>query len=642
MATTWTQEWEYGGSPQYSGWIVGSGGGDSFRPPSSGSGGAGDGGIPAPAVGFQYDPLNPTGSVVVSNPTQPATGQGAQTPLGASLNFGWNSGAYSLEKLAPGWVGLVAFDLPDVQGARPGGVAIGLAPVSALPTVGRSGYGHLRHGLVFTADRVKVIFAGAVARELPYADIRAARAEGSSTDQVYGLMYGSYVKWVVNGVALFGGVFSMPENYALDATLYSAFDAVDNPKFIAGPWDGDFPGLENGSLNGALPRLAMTGDASRGTELVGELPALSARLSQTAYSDLGGALAGLRMTTFYSDGAVMALPRLEMRAYESKTYGAAEVALAPLQMTAGMAEPDGDVVYSVLAPSLPPLQMTATMPAVATIEAALPALAMRATWQTTYAEVSASLPGLRMIGYGGEQTPLVQIVELVGGYLPLLHVAYLSVAVVERVGGGSSAVLAVTVTADATEQVSAEDAASALQTFLADAFEQLGALERTRVVTLNAAGQVADEAEAWAVNTATNASSRYGSYGFNSFAAFGGKHYGARADGVYLLEGPNDTGRPIASGASLGMQDFGTQALKHISAVYVGVSSQGCLFLKVGDGTNSYTYRARRNDPRMKVQRFDLGRGLRTNYFTFELTSEADAFELDSVTFNVLASQRRI
>ena len=60
------------------------------------------------------------------------------------------------------------------------------------------------------------------------------------------------------------------------------------------------------------------------------------------------------------------------------------------------------------------------------------------------------------------------------------------------------------------------------------------------------------------------------------------------------------------------------------------------------DPTRVPQRRARRNDPHMKVQRFDVGRGLRTNYFTFELTSEADAFELGSVTFHVLASQRRI
>ena len=170
-------------------------------------------------------------------------------------------------------------------------------------------------------------------------------------------------------------------------------------------------------------------------------------------------------------------------------------------------------------------------------------------------------------------------------------------------------------------------------------------LQRLRVGILRDAGGepggAVDESEAWAVNTANSASTRYDSYGFNSFASFGGKHYGAKPDGVYLLEGANDAGRPIASGVSFGKHDFGTQALKHIEAVYAGVSAAGQLFLRVGDGKSQYTYKARRVDADMRVQRFDPGRGLRANYFTFDLVSEGD-FELDSVTFAVAATKRRI
>ena len=121
-----------------------------------------------------------------------------------------------------------------------------------------------------------------------------------------------------------------------------------------------------------------------------------------------------------------------------------------------------------------------------------------------------------------------------------------------------------------------------------------------------------------------------------------GKQFGARTDGVYLLKGDDDAGVPITSGIALGQHDFGTLALKSIRAIYAGVSSRGVLFLRVKDGCSEYTYRARRVDRDMRTQRFDPGRGLSANYFTFDLTSEADAFELDSVTFDMVASQRRI
>lgn len=47
-----------------------------------------------------------------------------------------------------------------------------------------------------------------------------------------------------------------------------------------------------------------------------------------------------------------------------------------------------------------------------------------------------------------------------------------------------------------------------------------------------------------AANLATSAHSRYSQYGFNSFAKFGGKHYGCKSDGIYELGG--ETGRILS------------------------------------------------------------------------------------------------
>jgi hypothetical protein len=344
-------------------------------------------------------------------------------------------------------------------------------------------------------------------------------------------------------------------------------------------------------------------------------------------------------------GIAASLGRIQMMAYASSAYGEVRGALPGLQMTGGMEGRD-TLRYSLLTAAMPRIRMTATSPATGAVSATLPGLFLRASAETSYSELTASMKPMRVVAYGAGLTPLIQVLETVGAYHATTPTANLSVAILERVDGTSTAVLSLTMSADTTEQISAQDEISALQTYMASTMEQVGMLQRLRVAVLRDAGgepgSAVDESEAWAVNTANSASTRYDSYGFNSFASFGGKHYGAKADGVYLLEGADDAGEPIASGVSFGQHDFGTQALKHISAVHVGVSSTGALFLKVGDGVNSYTYRARRTDPRMKVQRFDTGRGLRSNYFMFDLTSDSDAFELDSVRFEVLASQRRI
>lgn len=590
-------------------------------------------------VNFGRDPTSPTGTVVVGAPSGPAPDQ-STVRNEVDMNFGWNSGAHSIEALPGDWMGRIVFDIPDVQGARPGGVAIGLAPVSALPTAGRSGYSHLKYGLVFTADEVRVISSGVQVDTVPYEDVRAARS-GGATDKVEWLMYGDRASLRVNGLYLDAGPFSMPGDYALDATLYTAFDAVDNPAFIEGEWTKD-------TLFGSLSPFIMDAGSPAYGELAASLSPLDARLSQIAQADLVGSLPALAMTSGGIDeaGLVGALKPLQMLAYAGSSYGEVRGSLQLLQMTGGMEEKD-KLKYAVLGASLPRLSMTATSPPVASIHAAMPVLYMRASAETTYSEMIAGLPALRTNAYGAGMTPLVRVLEIVGCGAALVQSTYVSVAIIERVDGTSTAILSLTMAANATEEISAGSELSALQTYLASTFEHIGTLERVRVATLRDAGGgtgavVVDDSEAWTVNTATSATTRYDCYGFNSFAAFGGKHYGAKPNGVYLLEGATDAGQAITSGVSLGQHDFGTQALKHISAVYVGASSTGELFLKVGDGTNSYTYRARRVDPHMKVQRFDLGRGLRTNFFTFDLTNESDAFELDSVQFAVLASQRRI
>ena len=561
----------------------------------------------------------------------------------ALANFGWNAGAHSAETIAAGWQGALSFDVPDVQGARPAGVAVGLAPVSALPAEGRNGFGHLAQGLLFTEEKLRLISDGVAGQSVPYAALRARRAAGAGTDQVNALLYGGLLKWVVNGVAVAAVPYEVRAPMVLDATLYKALDAVDNPRFMAGSGGqalDALAALEEGSLNGLLGALQMRGDALHDTQLVGALAPLQVRLSQGPSADLAMALGRLEMASAHTDGMTATLARMQLRAYEGRSYGSAELSLAPLRMGGGMAGADPDVTYSVLMPSLARLAMTATMPPVMTGTLALPALFMLATSEVSYSELAAPLPGLRMLAYAGQDTPLVYALEAVGCHVPLRPVAYLSQAFVERLQARSPATVQAIMGAQACERISIGDLWSALQTFVADALEQIGAMERVRLVAHDDLGALGGEA--WVVNAATRASTRYDRYGFNSFAAWGGRHYGARADGIYVLQGSDDAGRPIASGVALGRHDLGTQALKGIDAVYVGVSSTGALFLKVGDGRSHYTYRARRHDPRMQVQRFDVGRGLRASYFTFELSSDADAFELDSVRFHVLAGQRRI
>ena len=149
--------------------------------------------------------------------------------------------------------------------------------------------------------------------------------------------------------------------------------------------------------------------------------------------------------------------------------------------------------------------------------------------------------------------------------------------------------------------------------------------------------------EVWVLNAETMGATRYEGFEFNSYAKIGNSYYGCAADGLYLLEGDTDAGDPVRAMVSFGKQDFGTTTLKRISNAYVGLRSDGKLFLKVTVEGSDYLYAARDYDENRKVQRFDIGKGLCANYIEFELYNEdGDDFELASVEFAAVPVSRRI
>lgn len=171
----------------------------------------------------------------------------------------------------------------------------------------------------------------------------------------------------------------------------------------------------------------------------------------------------------------------------------------------------------------------------------------------------------------------------------------------------------------------------------------LEALMKTSV-TIGSDVPVFDGAsQCWVLNAETGASTRYENYGFNSFCYHDGRYYGCKPDGVYLLEGDDDAGAPIQAMIDLGRHNFGTSALKSVPAAYVGVSSTGAMVLKVIVEGLEYHYTARSSGEQLQQQRIDLGRGLRANYFTFQLfNSDGADFDLDTIEFMPLAHTRRI
>jgi hypothetical protein len=117
--------------------------------------------------------------------------------------------------------------------------------------------------------------------------------------------------------------------------------------------------------------------------------------------------------------------------------------------------------------------------------------------------------------------------------------------------------------------------------------------------------------------------------------------YGTTIDGIVRL-----ARAPGPWNVDFGRLDFGDSAEKYLPNVYAGVQSKDRLILRVrapGKYGGDYSYEALRHSPALDVQRFDVGRGLRGNWFHLSLSgAEGTEFRLAKIEFVAASSQRRI
>jgi hypothetical protein len=151
------------------------------------------------------------------------------------------------------------------------------------------------------------------------------------------------------------------------------------------------------------------------------------------------------------------------------------------------------------------------------------------------------------------------------------------------------------------------------------------------------------EGRVWVVNTDTGASSQYEQYGFNSFFKRDGISYGIANDGIYKLDGDDDAGVDISALVNFGKSNFGITHKKKAPYIYVGIGSDGLMYLKCNVDGSEYVYTMRSSSTAVKNHRFDTGKGLEGTYWNLELMNKEGAdFVIASVQFQPLISSRRI
>jgi hypothetical protein len=183
-------------------------------------------------------------------------------------------------------------------------------------------------------------------------------------------------------------------------------------------------------------------------------------------------------------------------------------------------------------------------------------------------------------------------------------------------------------------------------TGFADASYELQALlEATGYTDGNYFLDVTEAVYTWVVNQNTGAPARYEGHDFHSFGRIGRSYLGAKADGIYLLEGDDDGGSVIDAIASTGRMDFGSTRMKRVLAAYLGVDSAGQVNITLRtDANHSYgPYQFRVMPTGHQVERAKFAKGIKSRYWEFDLENvDGGDMSIDEIEFDVIELLHRL
>jgi len=146
----------------------------------------------------------------------------------------------------------------------------------------------------------------------------------------------------------------------------------------------------------------------------------------------------------------------------------------------------------------------------------------------------------------------------------------------------------------------------------------------------------------WVVNTRTAAVTEYMNYNFRSFAKMGDRYIAAGKEGLYELDGDTDDGDLIISSMMSGYLQLNDKKLFGLKGAYVAMRGGGRFYLKLiaGDG-REYIYELKAQ-PNLMTTKVRIGKGINTTYMAFELVTEGQDFDLDSIEFIPMTRERRV
>jgi hypothetical protein len=156
-----------------------------------------------------------------------------------------------------------------------------------------------------------------------------------------------------------------------------------------------------------------------------------------------------------------------------------------------------------------------------------------------------------------------------------------------------------------------------------------------------ASGQ--DSYLAYTFSPETSSVTTYDNYNFKTATKFNGKYLFGNDTGLYEYGGTTDAGDPVRAYIETAAFSFGTSNLKQIPAIYLGVATDDTMLLIVRfDGRGELTYKLNKRTDNLQTRKVDIGKGLIGRYFQFELITDADQFNMESIDLYPVALKRKL
>lgn len=496
----------------------------------------------------------------------------------------WDGGARSIEPQ----LGDLNFAFTFPPG--PLGVICGLANGAKVRA-----YDHVAYGFIAQKGQpLSIIESGRIIMALAWVDLltkpRLSVRRTSGT-----------VSYLVDGEVQYTSQRETRDVVYAEAALYSVADYVDDPVFEP---------LSNGGVSGRVPPPLGTIGAGSYAYVDGFVPI--PQLSALASERFGvSGLLPIPTPTIYD--APYAVVGGRIPAPRGSARGAGELI--------GVASVGG-VVPGISA------RMRVLEGFVATVDAILPR-PIGLISESDLAQVLGSVPAPRIMGsFEMMDTPTrinANDPVVLGDYAIIDYP--LMIATLDGVGVVSTLELTLVAQASVMDALNIGDSVAMSGSLFASLFESL------HIVTdIGSARRTGTE---YAVNITSGALSEYQGFGFTQYARVGQQLWGCRPDGLYRLGGD------VAMDAlvDFGTIDLGNQNLKRLSTAFIGVRTDGQVFLRVTTDGVERVYSAVGRDDMRKVQ---LARGVSARNWSMQLqVTDASYASLDSVEFEIGISQRK-